>query len=106
IDSGSVVVDGNEPGWVDVEGSQLGSGSLVGSGTVGHLAVHLNTEYNNVHYGASVSPGDPVGTLRSGDFLFGGGGVFAIAGTSAAPGQFDQLAVTGTVTLYGDLQVD
>jgi autotransporter-associated beta strand protein len=90
IDAGTVLVDGslaNSPVTVN-SGSTLG-----GRGTVGTVTV------NN---GGILSPGDSPGTLHSGSATFTAGALFRVELNGPAAGTgYDQLDVTGTVTLNG-----
>jgi len=70
----------------------VGSGGiLLGTGTVGELTVIS---------GGTVSPGHSPGCLNTGNLTEGGTYVAEIGGTTACSG-YDQLNVTGTVTLTG-----
>lgn len=68
-------------------------GTLKGTGTVGVLTVFA---------GGAVAPGHSPGCLNSGDLTIAGTYQAEIGGTTACTG-YDQLKVTGTVTLSGTL---
>lgn len=68
-------------------------GILMGTGTVGVLTVNT---------GGQVAPGHSPGCLASGDLLLGGTYVVEIGGTTACTG-YDQINVTGTVSLTGSI---
>ncbi|MEX0611546.1 MAG: hypothetical protein WD229_05470, partial [Pirellulales bacterium] len=75
-----------------------GGGSVAGSGSVAGNVTNLS---------GLLSPGNSPGMLRiAGDYAQGIGGslLIEIAGTLAGA-QYDQLAVTGTVTLAGELEL-
>lgn len=107
--SGSVSLDGNNSflGQISVqEGSfaingflplssslDVLSGTLKGTGTVG--AVH-------VHPGASVAPGNSIGTLNTGSILFDPGSTFQI---EISPSASSLLNVSGTASLDGMLNI-
>ncbi len=79
-------------GDVTLEGGVLsGSGSIIG---------------NLVNSGGFVSPGHSPGSINvAGDFIQGEGGTLIIEAAGADPSQIDQLHVTGTATLAGNLDV-
>src|SRR5262249_8578940 len=72
-------------------------GTLGGTGTTGAVSVQL---------GGTVSPGNSsTGTLNTKNFsLLSGGALKPELGGTAA-GQFDQVSVTGTVSLAGNVQI-
>ncbi len=74
-----------------------GTGILGGSGTVGAVTVSG---------GGTLAPGASAGTLSTGNVTFGSGANFKVelGGTTAGSG-YDQLNVTGSVTLGGLLNV-
>jgi hypothetical protein len=82
----AVAVDGVEGDTTVADG-----GTLEGSGTVGTLAVNS---------GGTVAPGHSPGCLSSGNLTINGSYQFQIGGTTACSG-YDQIDVTGTVTLTG-----
>ena len=74
----------------------IGSGTtLGGSGTVGNVTVQSD---------GSIGPGNGPGILSVGDFSLSGTLEIEISGTTVGT-QYDQVSVTGTVTLGGDLSV-
>jgi len=80
------------------------TGTLKGTGTVGAVTASAS--------GATVSPGNSVGTLNTGNFSLTNGAHLAMeigrttAGSSAAGDNSDHVNVTGSVTLTGaDLQL-
>jgi hypothetical protein len=94
--AGDLVINGTQP----TSAVTINSGALEGVGTVGALTVTAANEKVAVH-----SPGDPVGTIHAGNTNLGQNSVLGIEGTGTGFGQFDQLQVTGTVALSGDLAV-
>jgi hypothetical protein len=82
---------------VTITGAVLG-----GTGTIGSLTA---SGIGNGDPGV-VAPGNPVGTLHSGNASIGQGSVLDVQGTGAQFGNFSQLAVTGTVSLGGDLDLE
>ena len=94
---GDLVIDGTQP----ASAVTVNSGLLEGTGTVGALTVN-GTDQNKV---AVHSPGDPIGTMKAGNTNLGPNSVLGVEGSSASFGGFDQLAVTGSVTLAGDLAI-
>jgi autotransporter-associated beta strand protein len=93
---GDLVINGAQP----ASPVTINSGILEGTGTIGTLSVSAADQKVAVN-----SPGDPVGTMHVGNTNLGLNSVFGVEGTGAGFGQFDQLAVTGTVALQGDLAV-
>ena len=73
-----------------------GTGRISGSGTIGALTVST---------GGTVAPGNSPGILSTGDFNLTGGSLVAELDGTSAGSQYDQLAVTGTVTLDGLLSL-
>jgi len=94
---GDLVINGAQP----TSNVTANSGAVEGTGAVGALTVN-GTSSDKV---AVFSAGDPTGTLHAGNASLGANSVFGVEGASASFGQFDQLSVTGTVTLAGDLAV-
>ena len=71
-------------------------GILTGTGTIS----------GNVTNSGIISPGDPFGTLTiRGNYTQTSNGVFRLELGGLSPGEFGQLAVTGSATLSGTLQV-
>lgn len=73
-----------------------GTGTLSGSGSIGALTVST---------GGTVAPGNSPGILSSGDFSLAGGTLLAELNGTAAGTSYDQLNVTGTVSLAGILNL-
>ena len=74
----------------------MSGGSLSGGGTLREVTNSSGT----------VSPGDPTGTLTvSGNYTQGAGGTFEAQLAGATAGAFGQLAVGGTATLGGTLDI-
>jgi autotransporter-associated beta strand protein len=94
--AGDLVIDGAQP----TSAVTINSGALEGTGTIGALTVSAADQTVAVH-----SPGDPVGTMHARNTNLGKNSLLGVEGTGTGFGQFDQLAVTGTVTLGGDLDV-
>lgn len=94
VTGGTLVVNGNTSTSIT---TVSGTGTLGGSGTVGSLIALA---------GGTVSPGNSPGILYSGDTNLGTGSSLAIEidGDTVGTG-YDQLNVTGTVTLAGLLDV-
>ncbi|HVS58128.1 MAG TPA: hypothetical protein VHD60_00090 [Candidatus Saccharimonadales bacterium] len=85
---------------VSVDGVQgdttvASGGTLEGSGSVGALTVNS---------GGTVAPGHSPGCLASGNLTLNGSYAFQIGGTTACSG-YDQINVTGTVSISGALNV-
>jgi autotransporter-associated beta strand protein len=87
-------------GTLLVTGSISGSPSTVKSGAIfGGDGV---TGPLNVESGATVAPGNPVGTLRTGNLLMASGSALKLEINSAAPATgYDQLSVTGSADITG-----
>lgn len=87
-----------------VNGSQassaltVGPGVLEGTGTVGSVTMQGDEGNPGV-----LSPGDPIGTLHAGATAIGPNSILGIEGSSASPGQYDQLVVNGPVSIGGEL---
>ncbi|MGV3551807.1 cadherin-like domain-containing protein [Rhizobium sp.] len=90
--SGTLLVDGTMANTAFTVGS---GATLGGSGTVGALTVQS---------GGTVGPGNSPGILRTGDFVLTGTFAVELGGNAAGTG-YDQISVTGTVTLSGALDV-
>ena len=71
-------------------------GTLGGSGSVGNVTV------NN---GGAVAPGNSPGTLNTKNFSLLSGGALKLEIGGVNAGQFDQVNVTGTVSLAGNVQI-
>ncbi len=99
--TGSTTISGGTLLAQNVAGSATGTGAVTvnsgaklgGSGTVGAVTVSN---------GGTVAPGQSAGILNSGNATFNAGAIFSveIGGTTAGT-QYDQLNVTGTVSLGG-----
>ena len=87
---GTTTVDGTLTGPTVVQG-----GMLPGSGTIGALT----------QTGGTVSPGVAAGSLTLGGNYSQTAGTLAVDLNGTAAGQFDQLKVTGTISLGGALAV-
>jgi Bacterial Ig-like domain/Passenger-associated-transport-repeat/Bacterial Ig domain len=88
--AGTLIVDGS----IATSHVQVQSGATLGGhGTTGAVALAA---------GATLAPGNSPGIIHTGDLSFTSGAHFAvqIAGTTAGA-QYDQVAVTGTVSLGG-----
>ncbi|MFM9959810.1 MAG: beta strand repeat-containing protein, partial [Planctomycetaceae bacterium] len=74
-------------------------GTLVGSGTTAANAAGAIT----VNSGGKIAPGNSTAIINSGNVTFTSGSIFApeVNGTTTAGTDYDQLNVTGTVTLGG-----
>ncbi|MCA9082800.1 MAG: hypothetical protein KDA81_02035, partial [Planctomycetaceae bacterium] len=95
LESGTFFVDGSTSisGTID-----LGTDAVLGgNGTVGDVVLTDGT----------VSPGNSPGILNTGNFSLGAASTLSIElfGTNAGTPEFDQLNVTGSVTLAGTLDV-
>ena len=73
-------------------GTTVTAGTLGGNGTIGAVTVLS---------GATLAPGASAGTFHTGSVTFNTGATFAVELGGTSVGQFDQLAVTGTVALGG-----
>jgi autotransporter-associated beta strand protein len=98
VSAGSLVVNGFNGNSAFTVGNTAG---LSGVGTVGSLAVQS---------GATLTPGDGTGILRSGSFTLAAGGTFAISllGNAVSPvagTDYTQLSATGSVSLSGDFSL-
>ena len=91
ISGGTVVVSGSLDSASAVQVDN--GGTLAGSGTI-HGTV-------NVASGGKVSPGNSPGVLNSGSISFLSGSQFEVEVNGTTDGTFDQLNVTGTVSLGG-----
>jgi autotransporter-associated beta strand protein len=92
VAAGNLIINGNisTSSLTTVE-----SGATIGgSGTVGALTINS---------GGFVNPGNSPGTLNTGNYNQAGTLIAEITGV--APGQYDQINVTGTVTLSGILDI-
>ena len=69
-------------------------GTLSGSGTIGNARIQP---------GATLAPGTSPGTFQTGDLVFDGGSILALEFASASLA--DKVAVTGGVTLTGDVEL-
>ena len=78
-------------------GTTVASGTLGGNGAIGDLTVQS---------GGHVAPGNSPGILSTGSFTLDAGAFFdaEITGTTVGT-QYDQLRVTGSVTLHGTLNL-
>ena len=93
VSAGTLVINGNITSNVTVS-----SGATIGgSGTVGALTINA---------GATVAPGNSPGILNTGNYNQAGTLVAEITGPAAGVGGYDQINVTGTVSLSGDLTLD
>jgi autotransporter-associated beta strand protein len=74
-------------------GTSVSVGTLGGTGTIGAVTVN----------GGTLAPGDAVGTgtFHTGSATLMSGAIFAIDLNGTGAGQFDQLQVTGTVSIGG-----
>lgn len=98
VSAGSLVVNGFNGNSAFTVGN---TATLAGIGTVGALAVQS---------GATLTPGDGAGILRSGSFTLASGGAYAVSllGNTVSPAagtNYTQLSATGSVTLAGDLSL-
>jgi fibronectin-binding autotransporter adhesin len=85
VGGGSLVVNGSLPGSVAIDG-----GRLSGNGTVGPVTLNA---------AGTLAPGSGLGILSAGNTNFNGG-TFSLEINGSTPGTgYDQLNVTGTVTL-------
>ena len=92
INSGTLLVNGSTDAASAV--SVNNTGTLGGSGTVAGPVT--------VASGGTISPGNSPGILNTGDVSYSAGSNFAVEVNGDTPGtQYDQLVVTGTVTLGG-----
>jgi hypothetical protein len=95
VTAGKLVVNGNISTSVTTTVSN--SGTLGGSGTVGSIVVQT---------GGTLAPGNSPGILNTGTLDLQSGSTFAIEINGITPGaDYDQLNVTGSVTLAGLLNV-
>jgi hypothetical protein len=103
--TGATASGANNPEDLVINGAQptsavtIGGGVLEGTGTVGALLVNGGPGKD----AAVFSAGDPIGTIHAGNTTLGSNSAMGIEASSAT--QYDQLAVTGTVTLSGDIAV-
>jgi fibronectin-binding autotransporter adhesin len=93
VEAGTLIVNGTISGGV----TTVENGATLGG--IGSLAAL------NVEIGGNLAPGSSPGTLSTGTFDLQSGAhlLLELGGTDA--GTYDQLNVTGTVTLVGDLQI-
>ena len=90
VEAGTLVVNGSLGGETQVSST----GKLSGTGTTGIVRAS----------GGTVAPGSgSPGTLRTGNVTLDGSSTFALQ--FASPANASQLAVTGTVTLNGDVEL-
>jgi FG-GAP-like repeat/Bacterial Ig domain/FG-GAP repeat len=76
---------------------QLNGGTLIGAGTI------IGNLINN---GATIVPGHSAGTIGvQGNYTQGANALLALEIGGMAPGEFDQLSISGTATLNGTLSV-
>jgi autotransporter-associated beta strand protein len=92
VTNGSLIVNGNTSSSILTTVS--GTGSLGGSGTVGALTIAS---------GGSHNPGNSPGIMNTGDYIMAGTLNIEAIGNTAGIGGYDQINVTGTVTLSGIL---
>lgn len=90
VSAGTLVLTGSLTGSTTV----AAGATLTGTGTLSALTVD-----------GALAPGASPGVLRTGALAFGATGSLAIELGGATTGQFDQLQVTGTVSLNGALNV-
>ncbi len=74
--------------------TRIAGGTLSGTGTIAAVRVDA---------GASLAPGDEVGTLHTQSATFSNGSTFAL--DFASPSSADRLEVAGSVTLVGNVQL-
>ncbi|MGB7345432.1 MAG: hypothetical protein WBD20_14555, partial [Pirellulaceae bacterium] len=73
-------------------------GTLIGTGTI-HSSV-------GVHAGGTIAPGNSPGIINTGDFQLDAGSTLELElGGTTAGTEYDQVNVTGTVTLGGNVEV-
>ena len=85
-------------GTLVVENMSLSGGQLTGAGTISAV--------NGVTNNAVIAPGFSPGILTiDGDYIQGSTGTLNMEMAGTAPGQFDQINVTGTATLDGTLNI-
>jgi autotransporter-associated beta strand protein len=97
VTAGTLIVgDGTSGSAADSAFTVSGSGSIAGSGTIGALTVST---------GGTVAPGNSPGTLSTSDFFLDGGTLLAELNGTSAGSQYDQIQVTGTVSLDGLLSL-
>jgi hypothetical protein len=95
-------LDGGDPGPLSLavlqaDPVQLNGGTLTGAGII------IGNLINN---GGTIIPGHSAGTINvQGDYTQGANAVLALEIGGTQPGQFDQLAVTGTAKLDGTLSI-
>ena len=87
--AGTLILDGTNS---YTGGTIVNAGTLGGHGTIGAVTV------NN---GGILAPGASAGILHTGNLTFAAGATFAVELGGMLPGQYDQLDVTGTVSLGG-----
>ena len=87
--TGTTILNGNS---TFAGGTTVAHGTLGGNGTIGAVTVQT---------GATLAPGASAGTFHTGSVTFNAGATFAVELGGTGAGQFDQLAVTGTVSLGG-----
>lgn len=97
VNAGTLIINGNQGSSAVV----VNGGALGGSGTVGALSIKT---------GGTLAPGNSAGILNSGTFNLEGGGTLAmeLTGNTVTPiagTNYDQVNVTGSVTLGGDLNL-
>ncbi|MBN9348414.1 MAG: autotransporter-associated beta strand repeat-containing protein [Devosia sp.] len=93
INGGTLKVDGSITSAVTVNSGA----TLAGDGSVGSVTVNS---------GGHVGPGSSPGSLATGNFTLNVGSSYDVEIAGTAPGtQYDQIIVTGTVTLAGGLTV-
>jgi fibronectin-binding autotransporter adhesin len=92
VTNGSLIVNGNTS--TSILTTVSGTGSLGGSGTVGALTIAS---------GGSHNPGNSPGIMNTGDYIMAGTLNIEAIGNTAGIGGYDQINVTGTVTLSGIL---
>jgi fibronectin-binding autotransporter adhesin len=97
VTAGNLIVgDGTSGSAANSAFTISGTGSLSGSGTIGALTVSI---------GGTVAPGNSPGILHTGDFELDGGTLLVELNGTSAGSQYDQIHVTGTVTLDGLLSL-
>lgn len=97
VTAGNLIVgDGTGGSAAESAFTISGTGSISGSGTIGALTVST---------GGTVAPGNSPGILNTGDFNLDGGTLLAELNGTAAGTEYDQIAVSGTVSLSGMLSL-
>src|SRR5262249_35019254 len=88
-------------GVLNLTGSLTSNVAVGGTGTLGGTGTVNSANTVTVNNGGTVAPGPSPGLLNTGNVSFAAGSTFVVEIGGTTVGQYDQLNVTGTVSLGG-----